>query len=438
MTFNKSSIHGTVLFTGLLISVLSLPFSIPICHFGILLILLNWILQWNWTEKWKIGKQNSTVLIFISFFAFHLIGLFYSNDFDNSLFNVEKKFSLLVVPLVLATSFISSQKRIILLKSFIVSCFAASTICLAGAFYRLQYNHDASHMNFGFDQPEVLLLNPLFANQWQEFSYVALTSTIGIHPTYFSIYIIFCLSIILINYNKKFFNRFFSIFLILFFTIFLALLSTRITLVAIIGIASIAMIFSIFKLSRNWLRDLSLGGGLLLLFISLSALNPVSFYREFQELQSTPIEVNENSFYSNSTNIRLSLWWIGIKTSMQSNWLYGSGTGNTNEEMQKVASTYHISNSLNTNDPHNQYLNSFISLGAIGLILLIGCYLSNIGKAWHHKDLVNLAFVGLIFTVSFTESFLESQKGIVFFALFQSLFTFRSFDESHSQSLNML
>jgi O-antigen ligase len=120
---------------------------------------------------------------------------------------------------------------------------------------------------------------------------------------------------------------------------------------------------------------LAVGTGLIALFISLSALNPVSLYREFQELRTTPIQIDKNTTYSNSTDVRLSLWWLGVKTATDSNLFFGLGTSSTERAMAETANNYQISNVLNSNDPHNQYLNTYISLGLIGLLLLLSCYL---------------------------------------------------------------
>ncbi len=438
MKTGRPHIHEIILFSGLLIAVISLPYSITVCHAGILLILLNWIVQWNWKEKLKLAKQNLSVLFFVAFFIIHLIGMSYSYDFENALFNVEKKFSLLVVPVILATSYISLNNKFLLYKSFIATCLMACLICLGGSTYRVTEGIDSSHLNFGLNQPELLVSNPFFSNQWQEFSYVTLSSSIGIHPTYFSIYLLLCLAILIIHYNHRFIHQFISIGLILFFTSFLALLSTRISIVIILALIAILSAYSIIKLSKSWFKNLAIGAGLIILFFSLSALNPVSLYREFQELKSTPLYIDENTHYTNSTDIRLSLWWIGIKTAMQSNPLIGSGTGSTEANMIATANTHRISNVLNTNDPHNQYLNTYISLGITGLILLLGCYLIRVNAACRPRDLTHITFIGIILIASFTESFLELQKGIVFFALFQSLFTFRNYQSEGVTKLSSL
>ncbi len=421
---SKTQIHEKILFAGLFISTLTLPFSISICHLGILIILLNWIAEGQWKEKFVVIKQNPISLIFLIFLSWHFTGLIYTEDITNGWFNIEKKFSFSILPLVMATSSISDKNRTILLKAFVLCCFVGTLFCLGRSFYRMIYQVEIDQTNFGAIQPELLLTNPLFTNHWQQFSYITLASAIKIHPTYFSIYIIFCLSILITSYWKDLINRKLSIFLIIYFTAFIALLSTRITIAVVVISSLVGLVYFLSKTSTTSFKKLSLGATLIILFLFLSALNPISLYRDFQEIRQTKYEVIPNSLHTNSTTVRLSLWWTGLVTASHVNLIVGSGTGDTSNEMQKTAQFYNVTNILNSTDPHNQYLYTFISLGIIGTTLLIVCFLFPIRKAMKSNDLLHISFMVLILIVSFTESFLESQKGIVFFVLFQSLLSF--------------
>ncbi|MEQ9415048.1 MAG: O-antigen ligase family protein, partial [Cyclobacteriaceae bacterium] len=289
---------------------------------------------------------------------------------------------------------------------------------------------------FGTTQPELLLINPLFTNGWHHFSYVALASGIDIHPTYFAVYIIFCICIVVAQYYAARLNGYASIALIGFFVLFLALLSTKIILIIILAIGIITVIKSIKMISQTDIKKLAVGSIFIFLFLVLSALNPISLYREFQEINSANFQIRENTDYTNSTEIRLSLWWAGFKTVLQSNPIIGSGSGDTHLEMNRTLKAHNISNVLNSNDPHNQFLNTFISTGLIGLLLLLGCYFYPVRHAWLQENFLQLSFIGLVLLASLTESFLESQKGIAFFVLFQSLsLTRRKFPDSKIAAL---
>lgn len=421
---SKSQIHEKILFAGLSISVMALPFSIIICHVGIFIVLLNWIVQGHWRKNFSVLMQTPIALVFIVFFCWHLGGLIYSEDIVNGWFNIEKKFTFAILPLVLATSVVSEKSKNLLLSAFVLCCFAGTLYCLGSSFYRMIYQVENDQINFGITQPELLLANPLFTNHWQQLSYIALASAINIHPTYLSVYIIFCLFVLIIGYQRDFIDRKLSIGLIIYFTAFLALLSTRITLMVVLISSLLGLVYFLYKTSLDNFKKLAMGTILIALFLFLSALNPISLYRDFQEIKHSTYEITPNTLHTNSTTVRLSLWWTGFLTATQVNSVVGAGTGDVQHEIQRIAQLYGIKNVLNSSDPHNQYLYTFISLGAIGLLLLIGCYLLPVRRAINSRDQLHILFIGLISTVSFTESFLESQKGIVFFILFQSLLSF--------------
>ncbi|GAB3200533.1 hypothetical protein GCM10027293_21600 [Pontibacter aydingkolensis] len=99
----------------------------------------------------------------------------------------------------------------------------------------------------------------------------------------------------------------------------------------------------------------------------------------------------------------------------------GVGTGDLEEAM----SVEYINNELSDlqgYNPHNQYLQTGIMLGITGVALLLLLLLYPLVMALRRGDSIYIVFI-LIVSVSFlTESVLQSNKGIVFFALFNSVY----------------
>ncbi|HAQ38240.1 MAG TPA: hypothetical protein DCQ58_06990 [Saprospirales bacterium] len=419
MGFDRLNIHEKVLIGGLTLSIIALPFSISICHIGLIVIAINWVIEGNWFIKWKLASQNYLVIFFAMYFCWLAVGVSYSDNIENAWFNVEKKFSFVLVPIVLVTSGLSAKHKHMLLMTFILTCFVGTLICFGSAIHRIYYNSQLFTLNFGAIQPELLLSNPLFSNNWQHFSYVALASGIGIHPTYLSIYLIFCICLLIAQLINKTLNKYLIISMITYFTIFLALLSTKIVVLAILLVCTAIILMSLINSSIMRAKKTIITISFVFLFMALTALNPISLYRDFQEINSTHLIVEKNATYSNSTEIRFTLWWAGLKTAWTTNPIIGSGTGDTLLEISETLKTNNISNILNTSDPHNQFIYTYISTGLIGLILLLGCLLSPLRYAWKAKNLLHIVFIALVLLASSTESFLESQKGIMFFVLFQ-------------------
>jgi O-antigen ligase len=92
--------------------------------------------------------------------------------------------------------------------------------------------------------------------------------------------------------------------------------------------------------------------------------------------------------------------------------------------MKATAKKYAITNSIGSNDPHNQFLDTLLRLGFVGLIVLLACFAWPAYWAYQNKDFFYLAFLAVFLMICLTETAFELQKGIVFFSLFNSLLIF--------------
>lgn len=127
----------------------------------------------------------------------------------------------------------------------------------------------------------------------------------------------------------------------------------------------------------------------------------------------------------NSTSIRYNIWKISADL-ISEHPLIGVGTGDLKEELVKKYEAYNYQYGIRTRiSPHNQFLHTAVILGFLGvsaLILLLG---SAFILAWRNKDWIYLLFILLVFLNCMTESILERQAGILFFAFVNSLFASR-------------
>jgi len=208
-----------------------------------------------------------------------------------------------------------------------------------------------------------------------------------------------------------------SLLLVVLFTFFLALLASR---MAILSFALILFYFITNQLQkRKWVPSVVALTCILIAFLGLIWLNPVSRFRVIQEPLTTRLEIHQQVTQWNSVTQRLLEWqasWSIIKKS----WLTGVGTG----DGQDALKTYYVSFNASTMEmdfnSHNQYLQTIIELGMIGLFSLLCCFFLPVIRPGY--SILYLSFVLLFSLMCLTESMLARQKGIVFFTLFQSLF----------------
>jgi hypothetical protein len=412
---------------ALMLSVGALPFSVKICHAGLIFLLAGWALEGQWRLKIAIIRHSFLLQLVIAFFFLQLFGLVFSDSIRDGWFSLEKMIFFVLVPVCLATTSIKLSAKEIrwVVMVFVSSCFAGTLFCLANAWREADlFFAGSGHVNPYLDGSSYAELNPLQSQTWLFFSYVGLSSGIRIHPTYLSLYLAFCILFLLYNLSSA--NapsaRTGSYFLILYFSLFIVFLSSRIIILGLSFIYLAVLIRSIVTKRRSVTLPIllvSLGFGLLIF------LNPVTHYRNLQEIDRSTFRIEPDHEYTNAAQIRVSLWWLAAKSLDRWNPFVGSGTGDAKETMLKTSERYHITNIIKSLDPHNQYLTTLLSNGVPAAMFLILYLALPLYLGFLQKHYLLLAFSFLFCLLCFTESALELQKGIVFYALFFPLLGFQ-------------
>lgn len=413
-------------FSAFATAVVALPFSIKVCHLAITIYLLCWLTEGNWRDKYLILKTNRLLQLLVTFFLIELLQTLYTTGLS-TWFVLEKKLFLFVLPVAIATTAIKFSRREMdmVFYLFVVSCIIGSFICITNALFQMNLMEGGAPTSINVDylsSSDYVRYNPHATNRWLFLSYMALSEGIGIHPSYLSLYIAFSIAILLIKTHKPPLTaKVVSGILILFLSLVVVLLSSRmvtLSLIIILVVVSIRMIR---------FRKLSTLTYLLLLIAIISSLlyfNPVSRYRNLQEIINTPLAIQSNKTYRNSTEIRASLWWLGIKSYEHVNPILGTGMSDVEDVIKNTSREYNISNSLDSFDPHNQFLFILLGLGALGLTIFISLIIFSIYRGFLIQDYLFVIFLFLFTALCFTETVLERQKGIIFFAIFFSLQAF--------------
>lgn len=407
---------------SLAMAIVFLPFSILLCHLGLGALLLCWIAEGNWLEKKERLMANPVVWAFILLFLLHLVGVSYSEKASDGWFNIEKKISLLLVPVLVATlpAFRKETIRGFLL-AFVAACVVGTFICLAAGLVQPgQSNFDGATLSL------YQRLNPTAAPFWLRFSYIELASGIGMHPTYLAMYLAFCVIILFHVYANSFdtltrLKRVALFALFLYLMVFIVMLSSRIVTLAM----AMLCVAGFFNLPTKPAYPRAIAFLSLITMLVLLAVYPVPRYRSLQEpFMAESYRPGENGVYEYSTGIRKSLWILGNLSIAEVNPVFGAGTGDVGRVLKKMSEEHRIFNSIATYDPHNQFIFIQIALGLSGLLCLIACLALPAWVAYRQRQFMYLSFLFLFVFVCLTESALESQKGIVFFTIFNSILVF--------------
>ena len=106
---------------------------------------------------------------------------------------------------------------------------------------------------------------------------------------------------------------------------------------------------------------------------------------------------------------------------VKENPLLGVGAGDRLDVLRPFYATPENPNESFYN-PHNQYLDTWMTTGVVGLLLMLALMLVPMVYAWHRKNIFMLLTIMMIAVSMLFESMLERQMGYVFVALIMTLF----------------
>ncbi len=329
-------------------------------------------------------------LLFIGLYIFYLIGLLYSENLKYGWNDVGAKVSLLLFPIILADDRIHSENKTrILFKYYIAGCLAVCGFLVIRA----------CCLYFSGNE------NVFF---YEAFSY-------HLHPSYLSLYLNYANTVLIFEILKGEKNILFkNMILFLLFTLIIFLLSSKTGIICSVLLCIIFLLVVVIR-KRN------LKSYALLLFMGIGLFFTL---KNFSRINFAAQVLNENKFdpeSTESTAARVNIWNVSVDI-IRENLLFGVGTGDVKDELfksyQHANMTGPLQNKLNA---HNQFLQTFIALGLTGFLLLvlsiiIPCLLALRNKNWTYFGFLILIIINLL-----TESMLERQMGILFFAFFNSL-----------------
>jgi O-antigen ligase len=122
--------------------------------------------------------------------------------------------------------------------------------------------------------------------------------------------------------------------------------------------------------------------------------------------------------------------WICAVDLIKQRPLLGYGTG---DEVGLLKQKYYDNNLMVSYhlefNAHNQYLSTLIKHGIIGLLVFMSAFFYYLYLGVRAKDFIYTSFVILLLVGFFTENILDMNKGIFFFAFFNTLFGYNALFE---------
>ncbi|OJX36751.1 MAG: hypothetical protein BGO87_13245 [Flavobacteriia bacterium 40-80] len=403
-TFNLSANDTTRLeqirFILLNLFVFFLPFDKFYTTLILYVLIITTLLNFN---KMKLKQIPKNFWIFQIIFFLSVSGYFYSQNKIEAISLIERQLVIFIFPLLIPLAIkITKEKVTILLVTLCISC----TLAILGLFTYSLY------VILQLQLPLNHLLSEDFFNH--NFS-----NPIGIHAGYLSAYLSLSVTflITLLSTRKTIRNVIVSLILFI-LTVGLLFLAARSILIYTTIIAVVFYPMFYVKRKGRYLFFFTIIVGLSLLFITKNQFLNSRFSENLME------DINFKSSYNNLEIIepRSERWKIGLNLVKNAAFI-GYGTGDERDQLKvKYKEKGYIISYIERYNVHNQYLSILIKHGILGLGIFLFAFGYYIRLAVKSRSYIYISF---LFGISFfflTENVLDTNKGIFFFAFFNTIF----------------
>jgi O-antigen ligase len=384
----------------------TLPLNKSLVPLLIILAILIWFVEGNFTEKLK-ALKTKFFLLSVLLYLIYIVGLLYTNNLKAGGFELEQKLSLLIFPLLFISDTYTDNIRFNeILKSFVVGCILGVVICVANAVFKYY------------------LFGNINSFLYAQFSQI-------MHTSYFSMYL--CFAVLLLLFNQILMqNHTLKLIIVIFLMIAVVLIASKSGLFSLALILMAKLMYDIV-VKKSYIRVLIFSSLLIVTTVLSYNIFPKAFVRVLEmkkALTSSNTEINTNTS-------RIEIWKIATKI-ISNNYLLGVGTGDVKEAFQneydKQPITLLSEKKLNA---HNQYLQTFIAIGLPGILMLLSLLTFTTYLLWINKILDGVIGTLIIAFNLLFESMFETQAGVVFIAFFLMLYFSQAIKQSSAKSVNI-
>jgi len=335
--------------------------------------------------------KSKFIIVLILFFLFSCLSLLWSSDIEFALSYLRKYWHFLVIPVI----YTSLNRKYInyVFGAFLLGMLISEIVSYSIFFELIKYKDILpsnpspfmNHSNYSLflAMASMILLNRIMeVTEWK-------------YRIVYSLYFMTTVSNLFLNGGRT--GQ--IIFILALLSMFLIMLKSKL---------------------KGLLLSIILLGSILTLAYTYS---PIFKHRSIQGLIDIKISLLEGN-YDDSFGQRVSLWIMGGNTGMD-NLPLGTGIGDEKNGTQQYVQKYNLKRYIGMSengyiDYHNMYIQYFVQLGIIGLLLvsylLYSLFIMKFSSIYYRN--INIAFVICIFIFSTVSSMLHIMVAMTFFAFF--------------------
>lgn len=384
------------------LSVFFLPLvqTVSIVCWGILILI--GVFQKDYKNLIPKLKSYPPLFLFILLYLFYLAGMLWTDDKQAGWEDLLIKLPLFIFPVLFSSVKISVESLRKTGIALVSGCSLALVICLIHSY------------SLYLDSGDV-----------QKFYYTSFS--IFLHPTYFTMYLnlalLFLCQDTLADKKTIFYSEKIRITLFFFLIIGVILLNARLAMLITFFTLTVFIVAESIKrknirifFPRFLIQTILIIG----LFVFLIRFNN-RFVQITEALQdhkdTTAVFDSSTQVYYNSTTIRLGLFKNSINV-FKNNFLTGVGTGDVIHESVNELGRSHLNYlAKRFTGAHNQYLQTAMSLGIFGLLLLILCIIFPLKDYLKSKYYFGICFIIIVFLNALGDTVLRASS-LYFFTFF--------------------
>ena len=347
-------------------------------------------------KQWSKAHFPRLLLLPILYFMWHLIGMIWTSNTDFGWFDCKVKLLLSLVPCMVYLQVDSIRLHLEkYVLAFYLGIAACLTTLLAFAWFRI-----------------------LKTGGVEEFFYTRLS--MFMHPSYFAWYINTAILLLIFSLGFRSGDSWLRWALIVFFTLGVLLLNSK---AGIFGWGLVVLL----SFGLKWIeskRRYYIFSALLwcIIFATIFKIMMPAGENRMGQFKHALSDSSSDYREMESTSTRVQVWHSSWQLIVQQPWL-GTGTGDVKDELvaayEREGFSFAAAHRFNS---HNQFLQSWLALGIIGLLILLALLILPVWSAFYARDPFLIVFTALAMFNMLVESMLEKQDGVVFFALFYSVF----------------
>jgi O-antigen ligase len=391
------------------IAVISLPFTSLLYFFITPLLLIFWIIEGEWKNKWNRLKESQTLVItcfFVLFWLIHVIGLFYSNDLIKGMTRTYDKLPFLVYPLVFFTlnkTYFTQKKLLTLFKGFI--CATAIMLIISWGNALVQYFTTGDTNYFYYIHFSKLFGHP---------SYCALKVCIAFTITFFFLTVSLKSQRATTRVTPTVYRVLFSA-LLFFFAVSIYFFQSRTGILVFIVVLLFSVFYFLHIQKKSYLYGIVGVLAVLLITVAIVKLLP-------NRMENNLVKVSSGHLQTKSIlGIRGDIWNTTYQLAME-NKMLGIGSGYHPESYLTEEGLAIIGKHSSFINAHNQFLQTFLEHGIVGFLLLVFLIIYSFYFAIKTKNYLLFMLMINIGINIFFESMFERSHGIFTFNLFYCLF----------------